>query len=531
MACVPDGMTRTGDLEGDSGEEPSIDATVAKDTGPIADAGVTEPDAGDPIDAAAEDAAAPDATDAMEPMDAGEEPVLVEVGHPRELRAIWVATVTNINFPSGQNLSAQQQQAELRAIVDATDAINANAIVFQVRPEADALYASALEPWSRFLTGTQGGDPGYDPLQYLIDEAHARAIEVHAWFNPYRAKTNVNSTAVQPHISLVEPNHAHQYGTALWMDPAAAPVQQRTVDVIADVVSRYEVDGVHLDDYFYPYPIAGTPFPDDQTYSDYLTAGGTLDLDDWRRENVHTLVAAINAAITMDKPHVRFGIAPFGIYRPGMPPGITGLDQYAAIYSDPIRWIDEGWVEYLAPQLYWPTTQTAQAYEPLLEWWVDQAGAGTYLFSGNYLSRLGDNASWTVDEFRAQLDLNRTHQPADRVGEIFFQIDPIMENRDGINDVLRDEYYPKRALTPIVGTAPARTVPPPAVTIAGGTVMLSHPDPLRAYAVYRDAGGSWELEEIHPGATTELTLGTGTWAISAADPAGYESMGVVVSLP
>jgi uncharacterized lipoprotein YddW (UPF0748 family) len=478
-------------------------------------------DAGEPEDATPMDAIV---------TDGGQLP-LVQVGHARELRAVWVATVTNINFPSQQGLSAQVQQAELEAIVAACDAVNLNAIVFQVRPEGDALYASTIEPWSRFLTGTQGGDPGYDPLQYLIDAAHARGIEVHAWLNPYRAKTNTNTTAVLPHISLAEPSYAYVYGNALWMDPGAQPVQQRMIDVVVDLIQRYAIDGIHLDDYFYPYPITGTPFPDDQTYADYQAGGGGMNLGDWRRENVHTLVGAISAAVAGSRPEVRFGIAPFGIYRPGMPPGITGLDQYAAIYSDPLRWIAEGWVEYLAPQLYWPTTQTAQAYEPLIEWWVDAAGTGTHLFSGNFLSRLGDNADWTPDEFRAQLDLNRTHQPADRVGEIFFQIDPIMENRDGINDVLRNEYYPKRALTPVVLTAPARTVAPPELVLGSGSVSVSHAGPLRAYVLYRQVGSTFELMLIHPAATAEIPLASGTWAVSAADDAGYESMGVVVTMP
>jgi uncharacterized lipoprotein YddW (UPF0748 family) len=510
-ACVPDGPGQSGDLD------------AAIDAGEVADVPIAKDAASDDaevFDDAATDAGEPDA---MTP--------LVPVAHAREFRAVWVATVSNINFPSSQNLTAAQQQAELRAMVEACDAVNLNAIVFQARPESDALYASTLEPWSRFLTGTQGEDPGYDPLQYLIEQAHARAIEVHAWLNPYRAKVNRNSTAVAPHISLAEPDHAHVYGNFLWMDPGAAAVQQRMVDVTLDLVARYELDGIHFDDYFYPYP-DGTDFPDDLTWNDYVSGGGNLARDDWRRENVHTLVSSVSAAIISEKPNVRFGIAPFGIYRPGMPPGISGLDQYDAIYSDPLRWIAEGWIEYLAPQLYWPTTQTAQAYEPLLEWWVDEAGTGTYLFSGNFLSQLGSSATWDVDEFRAQLDLNRALQPPDRVGEIFFQIDPILENRAGINDALVADYYPKRALTPKVLTAPSHTVDPPLVEVDGTTVRLTHATPaaLRAWVLYREVGADHQLEQIYPADTAELSLSPGNWAISAADISGYESMGVVVSI-
>ncbi len=189
---------------------------------------------------------------------------LVDPSHRRELRGVWIATVSNINFPSRPGSSAAEQQAELQSIVDLTNEAGLNAIVFQVRPECDALYASALEPWSRFLTGSQGQDPGYDPLAVLLQKAHAAGIEVHAWLNPYRAKSSASSTAVAPHLSVTTPEHAHNYGNFVWMDPAAAPVQEALRLVVEDLVRRYDLDGVHFDDYFYPYP-DGNDFPDSST--------------------------------------------------------------------------------------------------------------------------------------------------------------------------------------------------------------------------------------------------------------------------
>lgn len=515
-SCVPE-KDEAGDprLAGDAAMP--ADAEGAPDGGPLAiDAG--EPDG---IDASADAGVTP-------AEDAG---ALVDVAHPRELRAVWIATVANINFPSRQGLSAAAQQAELIEMVDTAASINLNALVFQVRPESDALYRSELEPWSRFLTGTQGGDPGYDPLEFLIDLAHERSLEVHAWLNPYRAKTNAATTAVLPHISLVASEYAYSYGNLLWMDPAAEIVRQRTVDVVEDLVTRYDLDGVHFDDYFYPYP-DGSPFPDDATYADYQAAGGAMTLGDWRRDNVHQLVRLIAETIARTRPHVRFGISPFGIYRPGMPPGIVGLDQYTAIYSDPLVWMNEGWVDYLAPQLYWPTTQTAQAYEPLIEWWAATSVGGRYIFSGNFLSRLGENATWSVDEFRAQLDHNRRYLPEGGVGEFFFQIDPLLENRDGIADVLRAEYYARPALSPVLTHAIGEELAPPAISVEAGTLAIGHPDAasLRAWVLYRRAGDAYEVDSIHAPAPAIPAPPAGEWAVSAADKRGVESRGVLVRI-
>jgi len=473
-----------------------------------------------------------DATSAaMDDSTTGDPVELAEVGHAREFRAVWVASVNNINFPSARGLDVPTMQAELRAAVDTAVATNLNAIVFQVRPECDALYASELEPWSRYLTGTQGGDPGFDPLAYLVDEAHARGVEIHAWFNPYRAKANVNDSVVLPHLSLQYPEYAYDYGAFMWMDPAAPEVQDATVDAIVDVVERYDVDGVHFDDYFYPYP-DGTPFPDDATWQAYQDGGGRLSLGDWRRDNVHTMVEAVHDAIVLARPDVRFGISPFGIYRPGMPEGITGLDQYEAIYSDPLVWLDEGWVDYLAPQLYWPSTQTAQAYAPLVAWWAEQAAGGRYIFVGNFLSKLGTDPAWDVDEFLNQIELTRAQADFGAQGNIFFHIAPLASDQDGVATAFVDEFYGTPVLTPTMADHVDDVVAPPQVIPEGEGVAITPGDDerLRAWVVYEDLGAGWELAEIVPATSPSLALSTGRWAVSAVARTGAESLGVVVEV-
>lgn len=458
---------------------------------------------------------------------------LVAVGHARELRGVWVASVSNINFPSAQGLGVAQQQQELRATFDAVAAAGLNAVFLQVRPESDALYASAIEPWSRYITGTQGEDPGYDPLEFAIAEAHLRGLELHGWFNPYRAKASAGAAAADNHISKKFPEYAYEYGDGLWMDPGAQEVQDQLVEVIADVVTRYDLDGVHFDDYFYPYP-DGSDFPDDATYGDYLAGGGDLGLGDWRRDNVNRMVKRVGETIAELRPSVRWGISPFGIYRPGTPPGIQGLDQYAEIYSDPLKWMQEGWLDYVAPQLYWPSTQAPQAYGVLIEWWSSIATDGRHIFAGNYLSKIGSEAKWPLEEFAIQIELSREFAGQGSLGNIFFHVGPILDNSEGITDLLTSDLYARPCLTPPIGGLLNEVVAPPLVELSGGGALVSHaaPESLRAWVVYRAEGDGWVLEEIVPVSYEAVSLpGSGAWAISAVGRSGVESLGVRVLVP
>lgn len=519
-----------GSGDGDRGAAADADGTASADDGQ--GPGTADPNAADTVadqeGPEGPDDDGPDDDAGTAATDGGEPPELVAVSHERELRAAWIATVYNINFPSAQGMSVTAMQEELQAFVDVAAATHLNALILQVRPEADALYASDLEPWSRYLTGTQGDDPGFDPLLDFIERAHAQGIEVHAWLNPYRAAANNAVPVADSHVASQFPQYAYEYGSLLWMDPGAQPVQQHDVDVILDIVDRYDVDGIHFDDYFYPYP-DGSPFPDGSSYGAYE---GPLSLDDWRRDNVNGLVELLHDEIGAAKPWVRFGISPFGIYQPGMPPGITGLNQYAELFADPVVWIQEGWVDYLAPQLYWPTTQTAQAYEPLVEWWVSIAPEGRNIFVGNYLSQLGSSASWDVDELLDQVELSRQYQ-LDSPGNIFYQIEPLMNDLDGIATTLATETYPFPVLPPPLWERRDDTIAPPAVAVEGTAITLTPGDDaeLRAWVVYRDEGGTFVLDHIAPRAWGDtIELEPGRWAVTAAAKSEVESLGVVVEL-
>jgi uncharacterized lipoprotein YddW (UPF0748 family) len=313
----------------------------------------------------------------------------------REFRGVWVATVSNIDWPSRRDLSVEQQKAELLDLLDRAQRLHLNAIILQVRPACDALYASDLEPWSEYLTGQMGKapEPFYDPLAFAVAEAHRRGLELHAWFNPYRARHAAAAGTIAPgHISRTQPDLVKTYGKSLWLDPGEPSVQEHTIRVIMDVVRRYDIDGVHLDDYFYPYKERDAqnqvlPFPDEPSWERYLQTGGKLGRSDWRRENVNTLVRRLYRQIKASKPWVKFGISPFGIWRPGFPSQIQGFDAYEELFADARKWLAEGWVDYFTPQLYWRIEQTAQSYPVLLNWWVQQNLQGRHLWPGNFASR------------------------------------------------------------------------------------------------------------------------------------------------
>ena len=454
---------------------------------------------------------------------------LVTVSHEREMRGAWVSTVYNINFPSSNTLPAANQKAEMIKMLDRLKECGFNAVFFQVRPEGDALYRSNLEPWSSSLTGTQGKDPGYDPLEFLCKEAHQRNLEVHAWLNPYRA-TAACKNPVAPHLAVTNPEHVHQYGSVKWMDPGAKVVKDRLVAVCSDITKRYDIDGVHFDDYFYPYP-NGTDFPDQATFKAYQDGGGKLSKADWRRENVNQAVHEVHDAIKREKPEVSFGISPFGLPAPERPPGITGFNQYNEMYADTQKWMDNGWVDYLAPQLYWTTTQKGQEYGTLIDWWSKKASGGRLAFGGNNLDAIGSKPAWNVEEYKKEVELTRANYGKGAGGNIWWNVGAIMQDKQQIVSTFKNELYQKPALTPGLHGNEEVTVTAPQVTVnKDGLFQLKHNDsaPLRAYTIYRQENDKWELDRVIPGDQSTLDLGPGTWAIAAATMSGAESLGVVV---
>ena len=466
---------------------------------------------------------------------------------PREFRAAWVASVANIDWPSRPGLTAAAQRDEMVRIVERAQSLGLNALIVQVRPAADALYASALEPWSEYLTGEQGKapEPWYDPLAAWIAEAHGRGLELHAWFNPYRARhPSARSALAAGHVANTAPQLVKSYGDLLWLDPGEAQASQRTLDVIVDVVRRYDIDGVHIDDYFYPYPVA-TPgaageldFPDDSSWGEYRLSGGNLSREAWRRSNVDDLVARIHAAVHREKPGMRFGVSPFGVGRPDRrPPGISGFSQYDKIYADVELWLERGWLDYLAPQLYWPIDAPAQAFAVLLDYWQAANRAGRHVWPGLFTSRINDTPqSWSPAEIIDQVSLTRERRTE---GQIHFSMIALMENRQGVADRLKAAYA-TRALVPaspwLPGAAPAapevraRTAPndPDAVMIE---IAPAHPDAW-LLAIWARRGEEWtfSVAPIAAGAARIAGRPIDALVVSAVSRAGLESSRVTVRI-
>ncbi len=375
---------------------------------------------------------------------------------PREFRAVWIATVSNIDWPSKPGLSTWEQQAELVAILNKAVQLHMNAVVLQVRPATDALYSSKIEPWSEYLTGQMGRppEPYYDPLAFAVEEAHKRGLELHAWFNPYRSRhPSAKSEIAATHLSTTRPEIVRTYGKHLWMDPGDTAVRAHSTRVLTDVVKRYDVDGIHIDDYFYPYKEkdstgATIVFPDSTTWRAYEASGGTLGRDDWRRRNVDIFVRDLYKAIKATKPWVKFGISPFGVWRPGTPPQIKGFDAYGELYADSKKWLNEGWLDYFTPQLYWPIARQDVSYPVLLKWWVSENTRGRHIWPGNFTSRVGGTGvdSWKAQEIIDQITATRLEEGAS--GNVHFSARVFMQNRDSLVDRLLAGPYAGPALVP-----------------------------------------------------------------------------------
>ncbi len=368
----------------------------------------------------------------------------------REFRGVWVATVANIDWPSEPGLATDQQKCEALAILDSLQKRNINAVIFQVRPQCDAFYNSKLEPWSYYLTGRQGAapDPYYDPLEFWISEAHKRSMELHAWFNPYRAHHPKGGPVTAVSIVKRKPGLVKKLENGYyWLDPARKGTQDHSFAVVMDVVRRYDIDGVHFDDYFYPYPSYnnGKDFPDEDGYQVYLKQGGRLSRGDWRRKAVNDFIRRVYRAIKQTKPWVKFGLSPFGIYRPGHPASISGFDQYRTLYADARLWLNQGWVDYWAPQLYWPINRVRQSFPVLLGWWLRENKKQRHVWPGLFTSRVKDAAG--VDENLNQIMIVRGFEP-DAPGHIHFSAKAFLDTSAILSKALLTGPYRRPALIP-----------------------------------------------------------------------------------
>ena len=465
----------------------------------------------------------------------GYRPVSVTPPPPaREFRGAWLATVANKDWPSKPGLSVAEQKAELVALLDRAVQLKLNAIIFQVRPSCDAMYASTLDPWSEYLTGTMGNAPVpfYDPLAFAVQEAHRRGLELHAWFNPFRALHPQTKSPVAPtHIARTHPELIRHYGEQIWLDPGEPYVRQYVLRVVMDVVKRYDVDGVQFDDYFYPYPekdAAGRQleFPDAPTWMRYGAGDGYANRDDWRRANINRFVESVSKSIKAMKPWVKFGISPFGIWRPMNPPQIRGLDAYATLYADSRLWLMNGWVDYLAPQLYWAADLREQSFPMLLNWWAQQNVKGRHLWPGLEASNVG--SKWEPGEIGRQIKLTRS-QPGAR-GNIFYHLRSITDN-PALANVVRAEYQQ----TALVPASPwLDSVPPdrPKLTVeednrSGVRVEWAVTgEAARWWVLQSRVNGIWTTEILPPGQTmrTFENFKPDFVAVSAVDRVGNEGL-------
>ncbi|MDF6041389.1 family 10 glycosylhydrolase [Streptomyces sp. JH14] len=373
----------------------------------------------------------------------------------RELRGMWVATVANVDWPSVPGLSAAEQQAELIAYLDAAVERRLNAVIFQVRPTADALWPSPYEPWAQYLTGVQGQDPGWDPLGTAVREAHRRGLELHAWFNPYRVANHTDLSRLVPtHPARLHPEWVLPYGGKLYYNPGLPEVRRFVQDAMLDAVRRYDIDAVHWDDYFYPYPVAGQVFDDDATYAQY--GAGFPDKAAWRRDNTDKLVREMAARIKDIKKNVQFGISPFGVWRNAATDPLgsdttAGVQTYDNLHADTRGWVKKGWIDYICPQIYWNIGFTAADYAKLLPWWDDVVrGTGVDLFIGEALYKAGDPAQPAAWQDPAELSRHIDFAAAyDQVrGHVYFSGKDVVTDRIGAMQHVVTDHYRNRVRPP-----------------------------------------------------------------------------------
>lgn len=374
-----------------------------------------------------------------------------------EMRAVWIATVANIDWPSKPGLPSSVQQEEMIRILDYLASVNINAVVMQIRPTADAFYPSALEPWSHWLTGKQGEKPNpfYDPLEFIIEQAHQRCIEVHVWLNPYRVMNSNKPELLHPdNLYNKRPELFVKYGNQLYFNPGLDETRKVLNRVVEDIVQRYDVDAIHFDDYFYPYRVKGEEFPDEATFRANPRGFAAHQRDDWRRNNVDLIIRELQQTIKSNKPWVEFGISPFGVWRNNNvdPTGSAtraGVQNYDDLYADILKWLREGWIDYVAPQLYWEIGKEVADYAVLIKWWNENV-YGKNLYIGLYTSKLGsekaEQAWHQPNELARQIRMNQQYGGVD--GAIHFSAKGFLKNLQGLTDSLRTTFYRYPALTP-----------------------------------------------------------------------------------
>ena len=462
----------------------------------------------------------------------------------QQLRAEWIASVTNIDWPSRPGLPADEQKAELLRWYDEAVDLGLNAVVVQVRPTADAFWPSRYEPWSKWLTGAQGQDPGYDPLAFAVAEAHKRNLEFHAWFNPYRVSMDTDVSKLVPtHPARVHPDWVIPYGGKLYYDPGVPDVQRFTIDAIMDAVRRYDIDAVHFDDYFYPYPVAGQTFDDADTFARY--GGGFDDIADWRRHNIDALISGLSQAIRSAKPWVQFGVSPFAIWRnastdPEGSPTQGGVQTYDDLYADTREWVREEWLDYITPQVYWNIGFEVADYAKLVPWWssvVDGTDVNLYIGQANYkVADPAQGAPWhDPNEMSKHLTFNQAYPQVG--GDIYFSAAQVRANKLEHMTIVKRDHYGHPAIAPTAGRLVHAGPRPPAITTARRTadgVSLRWAGRAASYAVYRFDGAYDRcglvdahhlVATVHDQSFVDTSAGDGrhTYVVTALDRTHNES--------
>lgn len=393
----------------------------------------------------------------------------------REFRGAWIQCV-NGQF---QGMSKDKMQSTLKYQLDELQKDGVNAIIFQVRPECDALYVSDIEPWSRFLTGRQGTNPGWDPLQWMIDESHKRGMELHAWINPYRAKTKNTFEMANNHIAIKHPDYVFAYDGQLILNPGMPECRDYICNVVRDIVSRYDVDGLHIDDYFYPYPVKGQKIPDADIYD--MNNNGISNINDWRRDNVNVFVKQLGETIHEVKPWVKFGVSPFGIYRNKKNDALlgsetNGLQNYDDLYADVLMWVNNGWIDYCVPQLYWEIGHKAADYKTLIKWWNKYA-SNRLLFIGEDIERTVKNADPDNPKINQMSAKRRLHSEMPNVqGTVLWYAKAAVDNVGNYGMALRNGYWKYPALQPLMpfidGKSPKKVRSVKAMEIDGKKILF-----------------------------------------------------------
>lgn len=443
----------------------------------------------------------------------------------RDFRALWVATVANIDWPTKPGLTKQQQQQELIAWLELAVQQRHNAVILQVRPTADAFWPSRYEPWSSWLTGTQGQDPGWDPLAFAVHEAHARNLELHAWFNPFRvAMTEDPSTLIASHPARQHPDWVIPYGGKLYYNPGIPQVRQFCIAAIMDAVKRYDIDAVHFDDYFYPYPVAGQTFHDEAQFARY---GRGRSLADWRRSNINDLVIGLNKAIKRAKPWVQFGVSPFAIWRnkatdPRGSDTTAGAQTYDDLYADTRMWVLREIVDYIVPQVYWSIGFAAADYAKVTRWWADLAARShTHLCIGQATYKVAANADPHWDnpgELSSHLQFNTGYPQVE--GNIYFSAKSVRTDALGATTLLTDDWYSRPALLPASPWLGRREPRPVRGLRTNGhrLTWLAGSADTSAYAVYRVIGRPIVSADLADARNLMATVRSGGWVTSWSDP-------------